>query len=133
MSSFWLVRTPAMSYFLYHTDATCHPVSGAMSSCLYSTDATCHLVSGAMSSCLYSMDSTCHPVSGATWHLHFAKFAYFINTTERDKFLIRSPFEVKQMSLELDRRGLQSSVGFSEIGALQKNFLLGSSWIIPPH
>ena len=56
-------------FFLYRTDATCHPVSGATSSCLYSTDAMCHPVNGAMSSCLYSVDSTCHPISGAMWHL----------------------------------------------------------------
>ena len=39
------------------------------------------------SPCLYCMD--------ATWHPHFSKFACFINTTECDNFLIRSPFEVK--------------------------------------
>ena len=76
------------------------------------------------------MSATCHPVSGATWHLHFAKFVGFTNTTERDNFLIRSPFEVKRTPLELSRRALRSGASFAEIGGLKKIFLLGSSWII---
>ena len=75
--------------------ATCHLVIGP-----YCMDTMCHPLSGATSSCLYSTDATCHLVSGATWHLHFAKFACFTNTTERDNFLIRSPFEVKRTALE---------------------------------
>ena len=72
------------------------------------------------------MDATCHPASGATWHPHFP---CFINTTKRDNFLIRSPFEVKRTPLESSRRALRSGAGFAEIGGLQKFCLLGSSWI----
>ena len=73
------------------------------------------------------MDATCHPASGATWHPHFA---CFINTTKRDNFLIRRPFEVKRTPLESSRRALRSGAIFAEIGGLQKFYLLGSSWII---
>ena len=105
-----------------HT-ATCHFVIGPY---------TCHVTLSVqygchVSACPYSRDATCHPVSGATWHLHFAKFSCFTNTTERDNFLIRSPFEVKRMSLELYRRDLRYGASFAEIGGLQNFFLLGSS------
>ena len=62
------------------------------------------------------MDATCHPASGATWHPHFA---CFINTTKRNNFLIRSPFEVKRTPLESSRRALRSNAIFAEIGGLQ--------------
>ena len=81
----------------------------------------------AMSPLPYCMDAMCHPASGATWHPHFAKFAYFINTTERDNFLIRSPFEVKRMPLESSRRALRFGTSFTEIGGIQ-NF----SFLDPP-
>ena len=66
------------------------------------------------------MDATCHLASGAMWYPHFSKFACFFNTTERDNFLIRSPFEVKRTPLESSRRALRFGASFAEIGGLQK-------------
>ena len=126
----------------HHTTSSCHvsmPHHHATSSCHVSMPhhhdtLSCHVSMPhhhAMSSCLYSTDATCHPISGATWHLHFAKFACFTNTTECDNFLIRSPFEVKRTPLESSRWALRYGVGFADIGVLQKFFLLGSSWMRP--
>ena len=110
------------SHYLY-CHVTIHTSSHHMPAWICT--ATCHLVSG-----LY-----CH-VSPCQWcHVapHFAKFTCFINTTERDNFLIRSPFEVKRTSLESSRRALRSGTSFAEIGGLQKFCLLGSSWIKSIH
>ena len=98
--------------------------------------ATCSISIGlyihAMSPRPYYIDATCHPTNGATWHPHFAKFACFINTTERNNFLIWSPFEVKQMPLESSRRALRSGAGFVDIGGLQNFAFLDppGSWLI---
>ena len=75
------------------------------------------------------MDATCHPASGATWLPHFP---CFINTTKRDNFLIRSPFEVKRTPLESSRWALRSDASFAKIGVLQNfAFLDPPGWFLP--
>ena len=79
--------------------------------------------------------SPCHVIMFVQYRFHvsprqwchvaplFSKFACWPYRTERDKFLIWSPFEVKRMPLELSQQALQYGSRFSKIGGLQKNFL----------
>ena len=100
-----------------HAMSSCH-----MSPCDWSVLYGYHVSSSDWYHIIMFVQYGCH-VSPCQWcHVAplFAKFACWPYRTERDNFLIRSPFEVKRTSLESSRWALLSSASFAEIGGLQK-------------
>ena len=135
----------------HHATSSCHvamPHHHAMSSChiimpCQHATSSCHIVMihyHAMSPCHITMP--CHHVClvqtpcvtlSVPRGTSFCQISCWPYRTKRDNFLIRRLFEVKRMLLESSRWDLRPGASFAKIGGLQKNFLLGSSWIIPPH